>query len=270
MAGRTTRSVPALARGIEVLDLFLQESEPLSVPEMAKRLGLPRNSVYEIVKTLVDYGCMAPTDGHPHRYAPGVHLLELGNAYATGLDLTREGRRVAEGLARVCKETVHLAVLDGTEVIYLAKVESEHPVRMVSAVGRRIPAHCTAVGKVLLSALSAEEIAERYAEPSSLVAITPRSIASLEGLQEELRRVRARGLAFDNSESSVAVCCVAAPVRDHSGRVVAAMSISLPAFRMDSARQRELGEMVSGGARELSGLLGYRPEDDATTETVAG
>jgi IclR family transcriptional regulator, KDG regulon repressor len=266
MARGATRAVQALARGIDVLDLFLTAGEPLSVPEMAKRLGLPRSSVYELVQTLVDRRCLVPADGHPHRYAPGVHLLELGSAYAANLDLAREGERVAEGLARVCNETVHLAVLDGTDVIYLAKVESEHPVRMVSAVGRRIPAHCTAVGKSLLAGLSDSELAERYDPASPLVTMTPRSIRSVNRLKRELNRVRADGLAFDDSESSVSVRCVAAPVRDHRGRVVAAMSIAVPEFRMDASRQRELGELVRGGARELSSRLGYREVDDETTE----
>ena len=93
MARGATRAVQALARGIDVLDLFVTAGGPLAVPEMAKRLALPRSSVYELVQTLVDRRCLVPADGHPHRYAPGVHVLERGNAYAANLDLAREGER---------------------------------------------------------------------------------------------------------------------------------------------------------------------------------
>jgi DNA-binding IclR family transcriptional regulator len=153
---------------------------------------------------------------------------------------------------------VHVAVLDGTDVVYIAKADSTHPVRMVSAVGRRVPAHCTGVGKVLLSALSPEALEARYPRGASLPAMTPHSIATPAGLRAHLAEVRERGVAFDECESNEAVSCVAAPVYDDSGTMVAAMSISVPMLRWNDEIRAKWSELVRRGADALSERLGYR------------
>jgi IclR family KDG regulon transcriptional repressor len=145
------RAVPAVGRALDILELLLDEDR-LSAPEIAQRLRLPRTTVHELLGTLVERSYLAPAGGQPVRYRLGMRLFQLGGAFAGRLDLAREARQVAE-VAASCDETVHVAVLDGTEVVHVAKVDSTHPVRMVSAVGRRLPAHCTGVGKVLLSGL---------------------------------------------------------------------------------------------------------------------
>src|SRR5207237_1428835 len=142
----------------------------------------------------------------------GLMLHELGSAYLSEVDLAREGHSVAATVAEACGETVHLAVLDGVEVVYLAKVDSIHAVRMVSAVGRRLPAHCTAVGKALLSDLPDSELARRFGgEDARLAAMTPNSITSLTSLRDDLAQVRERGHALDDCESNRDVRRVPAP-----------------------------------------------------------
>src|SRR5205823_15111138 len=131
--------------------------------------------------------------------------------------------------------------------------------RMVSAVGRRLPAHCTAVGKMLLSGLTAEELDARYPPGSPLPAMTPNSITSLAKLRTHLRLVREEGVARDDCESNEAVGCVSAPVYDHTGRMVAAMSISVPMIRWTEERRAEWTELVRGGAAGLSRRLGHQP-----------
>ncbi len=125
-------------------------------------------------------------------------------------------------MAESCQETVHVAILEDTDVIYVAKVDSTQAVRMVSAAGRRLPAHCTAVGKMLLASLPAEELAARLPDGAGLRAMTPRSVTDVAALRKELEQVAERGFAVEESESNPDVSCVAAPVRDRSGRVVAA------------------------------------------------
>ena len=252
------RAVPAVGRALDILELFLDE-ERLSAPEVAGRLGLPRTTVHELIGTLVERSYLAPAGGQPVRYRLGMRPFQLGAAFADHLDLAREAQQAAAEVAAACGETVHVAVLDGTDVVYVAKVDSTHPVRMVSAVGRRLPAHCTGVGKVLLAGLDLEELAARYPRGRALPAMTPRSITSLRRLRACLADVRELGLAYDERESNDAVHCVAAPVHDHGGALVAAMSISVPSFRWSDQRRREWSELVRRGAAGLSERLGHRP-----------
>jgi IclR family transcriptional regulator, KDG regulon repressor len=254
-----TRAVPAIARALDLLELFLEGAPSLGVPDIAIRLGLPRSSVHEIAQTLLARGYLAPLELQPHRFTLGPRLFELGNAYANELDLAREGQQVARAVAAACDETVHLAILDGTQVVYIAKVDSTHAVRMVSVLGGRLPAHCTAVGKMLLSGLSDADVSARYAGTQTLVGMTPNSLTSLGRLRQELVEIRGRALAYDDCESNAAVRCVAAPVYDHRSELVAAMSVSVPIIRMDDARRDELGELVRRGADDLSRRLGYKP-----------
>src|SRR5947209_3309272 len=207
---RPPRSTPAVARAFAILQLIRHEG-PLSVPEVAARLELPRSTTHELVHTLVNQGCLARSRDGGHEFNLGLALHELGSAYLVGVDLAREGQRVAETISSACGETVHLASLDGVEVVYIVKADSIHAVRMVSAVGRRLPAHCTAVGKVLLSGVPDEELARRYSQPNELPAMTAHSIRSFQALAAELDGVRVHGLALDNCESNPDVCCVAAP-----------------------------------------------------------
>jgi DNA-binding IclR family transcriptional regulator len=224
------------------------------------RTGLPRTTVHELVTTLTQRSYLAPVPAQPHRYRLGVRAFQLGSVYAERLDLAREGAHIAREVAEACDETVHLAVLDGAGVVYIAKVDSTHSVRMVSAVGRRLPAHCTAVGKMLLSGLSPEALAELFPKSRPLEAMTAKSITSLARLERELAQIRRRGIAVESCESNQDVACVAAPVYDHDGRMVAAMSISVPISRWSQERQEAWARLLAGGAARLSTVLGHRPD----------
>src|SRR5689334_18510196 len=187
------RAVPAVSRALDILELFL-DRPALSAPQITEKLDLPRTTVHELVTTLVDRGYLEAVSGAPTRFRLGMRLFQLGSQFADRLDLVREAQEAAGGVAAACDETVHVAVLDGTTVVYVAKVDSTHPVRMVSAVGRRLPAHCTAVGKVLLSGLRPEALEARYPSGRQLPAMTAQSITTLSRLRTELREVAARGL----------------------------------------------------------------------------
>ncbi|MFF8381300.1 IclR family transcriptional regulator [Streptomyces sp. NPDC015661] len=252
------RLVPAVTRALDILELFLDGDGTLSTPEIVRRLQLPRTTVHELVTTLAARSYLVPVPEQPGRYRLGVRPYQLGSRYAEQLDLAAEGGQVARAVAETCGETVHVAILEGTDVIYIAKVDSTHAVRMVSAAGRRLPAHCTSVGKMLLASLPEEELAARVPDDAELVAMTPNSITDPPALRAALAEVRRRGIALESRESNPDVSCVAAPVRDRSGRVVAALSISVPMIRWSEARRAELEELVVKGATELSGRLGHR------------
>ncbi len=251
------RRVPAVSRALDILELFLDGDGTLSAPEITRRLQLPRTTVHELVTTLAARSYLVPVPEQPGRYRLGVRTYQLGSRYAEQLDLAAEGQQVARAVAETCGETVHVAVLEDADVIYIAKVDSTHAVRMVSAAGRRLPAHCTAVGKMLLASLPPRELDERLPAGGELPAMTPNSITSAEELRTALDQVRERQLASEQRESNPDVSCVAAPVRDRAGRVVAALSISVPMIRWSADRQDELAALAVKGAAQLSERLGH-------------
>lgn len=250
------RVVPAVVRALDILELFLDRPE-LSAREVTERLDLPRTTVHELLVTLAERAYLIAVPGQPVRYRLGMPVFQLGSAFAGRLDLVREAQGVAREVAAACDEAVHVAVLDGADVIYLVKVDSTHPVRMVSAVGRRLPAHCTAVGKVLLAGLDHDGVNGVLAK-GPLAAMTPASITDPDRLRAHLAEVRAAGLGADVGESDTAMRCVAAAVRDHSGAVVAAMSVSAPIIRWAPESPEKWAGLVRAGAAALSARMGYR------------
>ncbi|MFD4941447.1 IclR family transcriptional regulator [Streptomyces sp. NPDC058239] len=252
------RLVPAVNRALDVLELFLEGDGTLSAPDITRKLQLPRTTVHELVATLAARSYLVAVPEQPGRYRLGVRNYQLGSWYAEQLDLAAEGRRVAREVAETCDETVHVAILEDLDVIYIAKVDSTHAVRMVSAAGRRLPAHCTSVGKMLLAALPADELDLRIEEEGDLAAMTHNSITDPDELRAALAGIRERGIATEHRESNPDVSCVAAPVRDRSGRVVAALSISVPMIRWSKEREAELAELAAKGACDLSVSLGHR------------
>jgi IclR family KDG regulon transcriptional repressor len=251
------RIVPAVRRAFDILELFLTHDGPLSAPEIAKLTALPRTTVHELIHTLVEGSYLVAEDANTRRFKLGPALLSLGYRYQTDLDIAREGQLVAQRISGICGETVHVATLEGDHVLYVAKVDSTRSVRMVSRVGGRLPAHVTGVGKVLLAGLPEAQLARVLSEHESLAALTPNSITDPDKLRRELQRVREDGVAFEFRESNDHVGCVAAPVRDHSGRVVAGLSISQLMTSFDKNQMREHASLVREGAAELSNRLGW-------------
>lgn len=255
---RVARLTPAVVRTLDILELFVAGEPELTAPEIVARTGFPRTSVHELLKTLVAREYLQ-RDDRTGTYRLGVHALHLGNAYSAQFDLLSAANLVVRSVAERSGETVSVAVRDGTDVLFLAKVEGRHVMRLPSAIGRRLHAHVTGLGKALLAALSEQEVRELYAGVRELPALTPHSIRRLDALDVELAEVRARdGIAFEVEESTPNIRCVAAPVRDVTGQVVAAFSVSLPIARWPQQPVEYWVDLARGGADELSRQLGYR------------
>jgi len=247
------RSVASVARACAILSFVAASTQPPRVPAIAKSLGIPRNTTYELVGTLCAADCLEVSPDGTVRL--GFRLFELGSAYGKSVDLIREAHEAARELVVRCNETCHVARLDGREVIYLAKEEGNQFVRMASSVGHRLPAHGTAVGKLLLAHLPRPEMV-RLLAGVTLEKMTPNTITDLEELIRELDRTLAQGYATDHEESTPAVRCVGAPIRDRSGDVVAAISVSVLATNMGARREVELARLVMEAAERLSNRLG--------------
>ncbi|EHR63798.1 IclR family transcriptional regulator [Saccharomonospora cyanea] len=252
------RLVPAVLRAADILEIFLGDDVTLSASEIGRRLDLPRSTAHELLTTLVERHYLVRRSGEETTYRLGPKLLELGSRYQQRLEFAAEADAVARQVAAECRETVHVAVLDGIEVVYVSKVDSTHSVRLISEVGRRLPAHCTAVGKVLLAGLPDAELSARL-KGHRLVALTDNSITSRTVLRQQLARVRDTGVAHERSESNPDAGCVAAPVVDAAGEWVAGMSISIPTSRHSDEAWPRWEKLVREGAAELTRRLGGRP-----------
>jgi IclR family transcriptional regulator, KDG regulon repressor len=247
------RLVGAVSRGLDVIEVFLTDPGPLTITQIGQRVQIPRSTLHEIVHTLHVRGYL-DVDGDGFRL--GLRLFELGNVYRAGLDLAAVGEEEAGRLVAATGETSQVAVLNGTDVVYVAKVDGTDMLRLVSEVGRRLPATCTGVGKAILAGLAPEAVARLYPTDADLAVMTPHSISSLEALNQELLMTRARGYALDNCESNIAVRCVAAPVTNSAGAAVAAISVSVPTVRWDEQSESILAELVLQAGRRLSRRLG--------------
>jgi len=254
-----TEGVKSALRVLDIFELLAEHPDGLSLSAIAAELAIPKSSAHGLLSTLLTRGYLR-AGRHDRTYRLGVRLFELGSVYMAGADLLAEGQEVVRETARACDETVHLAILDGHEVLYVAKEEGTNTVRMVSAVGRRFPAYGTGVGKMLLSALSAEALDRFYPPDRALAAITPRTIVEPAAFRQELAETRRRGYATDFEESTPGLCCVAAPVYSSEG-IVAALSVSVPTVRFTAERQAALRQLVQQSADRLSRALGYHARD---------
>jgi DNA-binding IclR family transcriptional regulator len=248
--------VKSAARAIEVLDLLATRTDGCTLIEVAEALGCPKSSAHGLVTTLVRrHVVAAEPSSRGTVFKLGHHIFEIGQAYARSVDLIRDGQAVVRQLADECLETVHLAAIDGGEVVYLAKEEGRQPMRMVSAVGRRLPAYGTGVGQVLLAGMTDDALTDLYGSSGELPPLTHNTVPDVAGLLLKLQATRRRGFAIETEESSVGLGCIAAPIYD-SGALVAAMSVSVPTARFPKQRQEELLPRLRAAGRDISIRLG--------------
>ena len=248
--------VKSAERTLDLLELLSGQRQGMSLADISQVLAIPKSSALQILRTLEAREYVA-RDRLTNRFRLDVRVFALGRAYGESMDLVREGQRVLGELSRALDETCHLAVLAGLDGVYVAKEESSQPMRMVSAVGRRLPAHATGVGKMLLAMLDARTLDARL-KGVRLGRLTPHTITTAARLREELRATRQRWFAFDGEESTDGLHCIAAPVLDQGGECVAAISASVPAVRLGPERMPEVLARVCEAARRLSRALGYR------------
>lgn len=217
-------SIGTLEQAIKILELVvLNEKSSVTLREIAEKTGLHSSTVYRYLNTFVQFDYIRRTPGG--LYKPGIKLLELGNHVLSSFDLREVAHPYLVELVNQVSQTVHLAVREGDEALYLDKVENPKTLQMRSRVGMRIPLYCTALGKVLL-AYSDEGDINRYLKEVELKPQTYNTIISPLELKEELWKVKQQGYAVDNQENEQGIICVGAPIFDFTKRVVAALSVS--------------------------------------------
>jgi DNA-binding IclR family transcriptional regulator len=229
------RLVKALDRGCQLIRLLVDEDAQLSVADIATRLDIPLSTAYELVHTLDhhDFVDLVQEPDGDRRVKLGLRLFQAGAAYRNRISYIKEAQQIADEAAEQFGEATHIAVLDGSDALYIAKAESSKPqtVRIYSFVGGREGAHVSALGKCLLSNLSRDELEQRVG-PDPLKAFTDRTITSLDELWHHLQEVRERSYAVDDEESTQGLRCVGVPIRLPDGSVVSALSTSIPVHRL--------------------------------------
>jgi len=252
-----TRSVE---RVLAVLNAFIDAGPNLTLMQVCEATGLTPSTTYRLMANLVARGYLEPgREGNAYRL--GLTVIRLAGVALGQLDVRVKATPLMDELRNRTRETVHLAALDGRHIIYLEKLEGLHAIGLMSSrVGRTAPAHCTALGRVLLAfnPEAAEEILD-----GPLEAPTARTVVNPKALHALLAQVSDQGYALDLGEHEPEVRCVAAPIRNHSGVVIAAMSVSGPAQRIEPMLTEGLVNEVVRVARAISALLGYLVSDVA-------
>jgi len=247
--------IKVLNKTFSILEILLQQGSAMNMTEISKKLGLYPSTIHRILDTLKHWGYVEQ-DSHTHKYQLGLKLLELEMAKLQQIDLVREATPYLKELVNQCNETVHLGVLKEGDVLYSAKEESSQTIRMCSYVGKRSPLHCTALGKVLLAYLPEEE-RKKILDKRELPRFTEKTITDKKELEKELNKVKEQGFALDIGENEKDVRCIAAPIRNYQRRVIAAVSISGPAFRIDKKIQNNLKGALIETSTKISKRLGY-------------
>jgi DNA-binding IclR family transcriptional regulator len=234
-------------RTLEVLEALAAVGTRRGLVELARELGIPKSSLHGILRTMIARGWVE-ADPTGTRFGLGVRALQVGAAYletdgAIGLLGT-----ILDDLAAEFGETVHLGRLDGSFVVYLAKRESVHPLRLFSAIGRQLPAHATALGKVLLAQRSPEQVDTGLSWP--LARLTRHTITDRAALHEELARTRERGYAVDREENSDGIVCVAAAVPLRAP-ATDAISVSVPVSRLADGGEQRIAEALERAAAQV-------------------
>jgi IclR family KDG regulon transcriptional repressor len=245
--------VSAVVRVFSILDrLSLERS--VSLEELSRETRLAKPTILRFLQTLQKLGYVRRDERD--QWAITFKLFTMGSRALGHLDLYVAARPVAEKLAEELGETVHMGILEADEAVYVLKIESRYTIRMFSRVGRRIPLHCTAIGKALL-AFSAP--AERAAVLKGLkfVAFTPKTLSSRAKLEEELEAIRGRGYTVDDEEHEEGIRCIGAPIFDYTGAVVAALSVSWPVFRFPHGGTSAMAARVMDAAARISSILGW-------------
>jgi DNA-binding IclR family transcriptional regulator len=253
--------IQVLDRAAQILDCFGFDHKELSVSEIGSRTALHKSTTHRILMAL-EHNQLIKQNPQTSKYHLGIKLFKLGNQAVRQFDLRDSCRPHLIRLMDKTRETVHLAVLDGDQVLYLDKVEGPYALRMPSRVGRHITTYCTSLGKAMLSCLEETDV-KRMLQSQPFKVFTPNTFRSLDLRLADLRTTRRRGYAIDDEEIEIGLRCVGAPIYDHTTKMVGAISVAAPSARLTTQKIPAFGRMVMEVAAEVSKELGYEKQKRA-------
>ncbi|AAU37169.1 MULTISPECIES: DNA-binding transcriptional regulator KdgR [Basfia] len=233
----------------------LAEQKEIGITELAQRLMMSKSTTYRFLQTMKTLGFVSQ-EGETEKYTLTLKLFEVGAKALEYADIIGLANHEMSYISRQTNETLHLGTLDGTEIIYLHKIDSGYNLRMYSRIGRRNPIYSTAIGKVLLSGLTNKEIRELLAD-LTFVKHTSKTLENIDQLIEEIEKVRKQHYAEDNEEQEPGLRCVAAPIYNRFGRIIAGLSISIPTIRFEEEKLPQLVNLLQVAGKNISEQIGY-------------
>jgi DNA-binding IclR family transcriptional regulator len=254
-AGNLPGRLSSVSTAVRLLKAFSEQQIEIGISDLAKRLGVAKSTVHRLAVTLVAEG-MLEQNPDTGKYRLGIALFRLGSLVRRRMTVSNEARPLLRELREKVNETVHLAVLDGSEIMYVYNLESTQAIRMRSDVGVRKPAYCTAEGQAIL-AFQGADVVERVIR-DGLEARTPQTITDGDKLKKVLEAIRQRGCAIEDEESEPGMRCIAAPIRNDGGEVVAAIGLAGPVSRLSKKAVAGFIPHVVETAAAISDRLGYR------------
>ena len=250
--------VQSIGRGFAIIEEIARNREGIGLAELSKRVGLHNSTTFHLVKTLVSLGYVRQLKDSK-RYRIGRPLFALAASALDEIEMTSLAAPVLDDLARATGESAHFSVPMGDAVVVLARTSGPGAFQLTDRVGVVRPAHCTALGKIILAALTPAQF-ERYLQNTELKAFTAKSIVAPERLAREIADVRRAGVAVDDGEFDAELRCVALPVRDFSGQVIGAIGVSGPVWRLSIETLQKKARTVRAAADRLSGEFGHAGE----------
>ena len=248
--------VQSLNRTFDILEFFLEKKDSVRIKDISHKLGLHKSTVHRLLSAMAHRGYIRQ-DQETGKYQLGLKIMELYNSLVDNNELIKVAHPVLERLASQSREAVHLLVRDNDEAVYVDKVEFPNTIHLRSHIGKHVSLHCTASGKIFLANLPGDTV-KKFIKKKGLPRHTKNTITSETFLRKELRKVNQQGYSLDNVENEENVRCVAAPVRDSNGKVVAALSISGPTMRVKSRKIPIFVKLAQESGNEISRSLGYR------------
>ncbi len=240
---------------LDTIEYFLENQQEIGIVELSKSMGTNVSSNYRILSVLVKRGYLKQTYKRG-KYSLGLKLLQYG--VGQKLDIVNIARPFLEKLNVATGESVNLAVSSSNEVVYVDHIHSKYLLRTFTEIGNAVPKYCSGVGKALLAHLTPKQLKD-YLDNVELVPYTMNTITDPIKLKDELKIIKRRGVSIDNEERESGIRCLATPIRDAHGDVVAAISISGPATRMEDSVIRNYEPLIIKSGLEISAILGYKP-----------
>lgn len=247
--------IKSLDRALNILELIVGNEKGMGVTEISRELDIHKSTVYRLLDTLKFRGYLEKNEDN-HKYIAGIKLFEISSKVLNDIDSRIRVRPYLKELMQKTEETVHLGILDDGEIIYLDKVESTATIRMYSQVGKRAPVYSTSLGKTIMAHLPEAEVRE-ILEEKGMEPQTENTITDVDEFLSHLEKVKKQGYAVDDEEQEKEIRCIAGPIFNHQGDVVASFSISAPINRMSKERLEELSGLVVKYSKKMSRSLGY-------------
>lgn len=250
-------NVQSIERAFKILEILSEFPDGIQITRLAERTDLSKSTVHRLLATLIDLNYVNK-DRDTEKYKLGYRVIYLSRNLIDNTEIISIANPFLEDLSAEVNETIHLCIEDRGEVLYVDKIESNQTIRMISKVGNRAPMYCTGVGKVLLSGADQNQF-DNIVEKTNFIIHTPTTITGKEQLKREMELIKEQGYALDNVEHEEGIRCIAAPIFDSLGKVIASFSIAGPSNRITMERiESELIEKIKKTSIEVSKVLGYK------------